>query len=65
MIFSISPVLSFRMIAGARLSFGLKSNALISVPAEASADSLPIRPRLQLSSMNRGIEACSVNVLST
>ena len=35
------------------------------LPAAESADSLPIRPRLQLSSMKRGIDAWSVNVLST
>src|SRR6478609_2532671 len=53
------------MISGARLSLELKSNALSSVPADESADSLPMWPRFQLCSMNWVIDACSVNVLST
>src|SRR6202042_2546472 len=60
-----SPVLSFRMTAGACPNFWLKANALSRLPAAESAEPLPIRPRPQLSSMNRGIDAWSVNVLST
>ncbi len=48
-----SPVVSSRMTAGACPNFWLKSNAFSRLPAAESADPLPIRPRLQLSSMKR------------
>src|SRR5713226_7751478 len=38
----------------------LKSNMLFNVPVVASVEPLPIRPRFQLSSMNRKIEDWSV-----
>src|ERR1700735_2135839 len=60
-----SPVLSFRITAGERGALCSKSNMLSSVPAVASADPPPTRPRFQLSSMNCVIEACSVNVPCT
>ncbi len=44
---TISPVVSSMMIAGARGALVLKSNALSSVPADASAEWLPILPRFQ------------------
>jgi hypothetical protein len=47
-VFTTSPVFGSMMIAGARLE-PVNWNALISVPADESAELLPIRPRFQLS----------------
>jgi hypothetical protein len=54
-------------VDGSRIRFGaflvfLKSNMPLSVPAFASKESSPMRPRSQLSSINRSIEDWSVKL---
>src|SRR5665213_516795 len=58
-----TPVLGLR--TSMRLRWSSKSNMPFNVPAIASVDPLPIRPRSQLSSIKRVIEDWSVTRWST